>query len=60
MHTSGSDHIDKHATPTSEYQTPDDMVGHASTRQTDTLSLVAASHASMVHRLEIVMPPQIN
>ena len=51
MHTSGSDHIDKNATPTSQYQTPDDVDGHASTRQTDTLSLVAASHAPMVHRL---------
>jgi hypothetical protein len=42
MHASRSDHIDEHATPTFEYQTPDDVDGHASTRQTDTLSLVAA------------------
>jgi hypothetical protein len=60
MHTSDSDHIDEHATPTFEYQTPDDVDGHASTRQTDTLSLVAASHAPMVHRLEVVMPPQLS
>jgi hypothetical protein len=60
MHTSGFDHIDEHATPTFEYQTPDDVDGHASTRQTNTLSLVAASPALKVHHLEFVMPPQLS
>ena len=57
MHTSGSDRIEEHATPTSEYQTPDNVGSHASTRRIDTLSLVDASRAPTVHHLEVVMPP---